>query len=82
MSALTRRTAVLGRQDQLRVWTEIPRPNLSVSLNQTFAARQKIGNSGSKPPFAAVDTKVGYGPFASSDTGERIADFLLCISTA
>ena len=34
----------------------------------TLAALQKIGKMGSKPPFAAVDTKVGFGPFMSIDT--------------
>ena len=47
-----------------------------------FVHRAASVNLGSTPPFAAKATKVRLGPFASSDTGERIADFLLCISIA
>ena len=47
-----------------------------------FVHRAASVKLGSDPTLAARPTKVGFGPFASSDTGERIADFLLCISIA
>ncbi|PYG32271.1 hypothetical protein C8N36_10316 [Pelagimonas varians] len=48
MSAMTGRAAAFRRHGQWRVRAGFSRANLSVSLNRTFAAQQKIGRLGSK----------------------------------
>jgi len=68
------------RQGQLSA--EIPKPFLRFSPDWTLVRAAASVTLGSLPPFAASSSKVSFGPFASSDTGERIADFLLCISIA
>ena len=39
-----------------------------LSGKQPFVRLAALVDLGSKPPFAAVDTKVGFGPFMSIDT--------------